>query len=80
MELKSLNCPFCGAGGLEQHAEDESLWHCVHCGADFAAHSAQREYEKLEVTIKAGLGSVIDEALLREKTEKYYNLRSLLWG
>ncbi|MBE6636009.1 MAG: TIR domain-containing protein [Ruminococcaceae bacterium] len=81
MELSVLRCPQCGAEGRLTRREENgaALWHCAHCGGKFTEESKVREYERLEATIKSSLGSVITEALLREKTEKYYNLRSMLW-
>ena len=81
MELLNLKCPACGsAKGLERLSlKGESYLHCAYCGGRFIEHSAEREYEKLESTIKKGLGSVVDEALVRTKTESYYNLRSMLY-
>ena len=79
MELEYLNCPICGANHLEKDASDDSLWRCVYCGARFAMNTAKNEYAKLKSTIQADIGSMIDEAMLRAKEEKYYNLRSHLW-
>ena len=81
MGLEQLKCPACGADKLEIRLENgETIYTCGFCGIEFVDHVGIKEYEKLEATIKAGLGSVIDEALLRERTAKYYNLRSMLWG
>ena len=81
MGLEQLKCPACGADKLESRIENgETVRHCAYCGIDFTDFSGVREYEKLESAIKAGLGSVVDEALVRERTNKYYNLRSMLWG
>ncbi len=81
MELSVLRCPQCGAEGRLTNREENGtvLWHCAHCGGKFTEESKVREYERLEATVRSSLGSVITEALLREKTEKYYNLRSMLW-
>ena len=85
MELEAFRspCPACGAEGEKLQKTEiygEAVWICPHCNGQFTERSANREYEKLEATIKSGLGSVVDEALIREKTEKYYNLRSMLWS
>ena len=81
MALQQLKCPACGADKLERRVVNgETAYHCGFCGAEFEEHIGLREYERLEATIKSGLGSVIDEALLRERTNTYYNLRSLLYG
>ena len=81
MGLVQLKCPACGADKLDARTINGAPgYFCSYCGKEFHEEIGIREYEKLEATIKAGLGSVVDEALLREKMEKYYNLRSLLWG
>lgn len=82
MELHQLRCPACGiTDKLAIITENgQELWHCAYCGGKFTERSAEREYKKLEATIQKGLGSVVDAALKQEKTEKYYNLRSMLWG
>ena len=81
MGLVQLKCPACGADKLEARTLNGAPgYFCAHCGKEFYEEIGIREYEKLEAVIKSGLGSVVDEALLREKMEKYYNLRSLLWS
>ena len=81
MGLVQLKCPACGADKLEARTINGAPgYFCAHCGKEFYEEIGIREYEKLEAVIKSGLGSVVDEALLREKMEKYYNLRSLLWS
>ena len=80
MALQQLICPKCSGEKLQAHTiNGQPAYYCPYCGAEFTEQTGIREYEKLEATIKAGLGSIIDEAFLREKTAKYYNLRSLLW-
>ena len=82
MQLEMLRCPSCGGEGKLSRNEQGSfvLWHCAYCGAEFTEEGAEREYARLENTIKASLGSVVDDALLRERKEKYYNLRAMLWN
>ena len=80
MELSVLRCPQCGSGKLTKMNENgASLWYCTCCKTKFTEESGEREYERLEATVKSSLGSVITDALLNEKIEKYYNLRSMLW-
>jgi len=76
-----MRCPQCGAEGKLSKTEENGmvLWCCAHCAGKFTEESTEREYERLESTVKASLGSVVSEAMLNEKTEKYYNLRSMLW-
>ena len=80
MDFKTISCPVCGATEKHKKTEinGEVFWHCIHCDTDFSEESSIREYERLESYIKQGMGAVIEEALLREKTEKIYNLRSEL--
>ena len=81
MALRQLKCPACGADRLESRVVNgENVYHCGFCGIEFIDQVGLREYEKLEATIKAGLGSVVDDTLLRERMNTYYNLRSLLFG
>ena len=81
MELEVLRCPSCGAEGKLRREEQNNLvlWHCAYCGGKFLDESAEREAARLLDTINSAVGSAIDEAFLREKTEKYYNLRVMLW-
>ena len=81
MELAQLKCPACGADKLENRTiNGEPGFHCGFCGLEFQDHTGIKELEKLEASILSGMGNVIDEALVRERTNKYYNLRSLLFG
>ena len=81
MALKQCVCPKCSAEKLEPRMiNGESGYYCPYCGTEFSEVLGIEEYEKLEATIKSGLGSVIDEALLNERTNKYFNLRSMLWN
>ena len=81
MALQHLICPKCSAEKLEARTiNGQSGYYCPYCGTEFTEQVGLREYEKLEATIRSGLGSVIDEALLNERTNKYFNLRSMLWG
>lgn len=77
MEFQILKCPACGSDkSIERNGE---VCRCGYCGTEFMERLAKREYEKLHVTLRNEMGAAIDEALLRMKTEKYYNLRSILW-
>ncbi|MBE6635935.1 MAG: hypothetical protein E7617_07055 [Ruminococcaceae bacterium] len=81
MDFKVLRCPKCGAEDkLSKKVENGTeIWDCVYCNGKFYVDGIEHEYERLESTIRASLGSVITEALLRERIDKYYNLRSMLW-
>ena len=77
MELKIIRCPSCGAEGSIERRGDG--WFCAHCGTKFTDNSAERAYIKLEKSLCERVSGAMDEALLRERQEKYYNLRSALW-
>ncbi len=81
MELKLLDCPVCGANGKLTGTQENGYitYTCAHCGNKFTEDNAKREYEKLEAGIQASIGTAIENAILREKTAIYYNLRSQLW-
>ena len=87
MPLEQIKCPICGnTETIERiETEQEPTWRCACCYSVFVEKLAKREYEKLESAIRehleAGVGrieSVIDEALLREKTKEFANLRAEL--
>ena len=82
MDYKAVVCPVCGASGNLSKIEErgETMWYCPHCAAKFSEKSSEKEYKKLESTIKGGLGSIVSDLLVRERTELYYNLRSNLWS
>jgi hypothetical protein len=76
MAYKVLRCPYCGAGDVEQK---EDQYHCTYCDCVFTDDSADQAYKKICEGLNAQMRGAIDEALLREHEEKYYNLRTLLW-
>ena len=87
MPLEQIKCPICGNTETVERidTEQEPTWRCACCYSVFVEKLAKREYEKLESAIRehmeAGVGrieSVIDEALLREKTKEFTNLRAEL--
>ena len=80
MALKEIRCPICGnvENLFKEEIGGDVYWTCRSCDVTFVDRLAIREYERMESTIKKGMRSVIDEALLRQQEEKCYNLRSAL--
>lgn len=81
MTFEQIKCPVCGNTEQLKRVESarENTWQCLCCNAVFMERLAKREFEKLEAAVKENLGSVVKDALLREKTDEYYNHRALLW-
>ena len=76
MAYKVLHCPYCGAGEVEQNG---GQYQCRYCNCVFTDDSAEQAYKKICAGLNEQMRGALDEALLREYTEKYYNLRALLW-
>ena len=72
-----MRCPSCGAeGSIDRRGEK---WFCAHCGTSFTDNSAERAFQKMEKCLCERVDGVIDDALMRQREENYYNLRSALW-
>ena len=80
MMYNAVKCPVCGntddlvseIRGMDTH------WLCRCCDTQFTERMAEKEYKRLESTIKKNLGALVDEAILNQNTTAFYNLRSSL--
>ena len=77
MGFEIIRCPYCGNEGKLEKREDS--WFCAHCGNSCTDDGAERAYERIRANIGAQMAGVIDDALMKQREEQYYNLRSLLW-
>ena len=76
MSFKVLQCPVCGAGGVEARGTG---YFCRYCTTEFSDNAAEEAFKRLSESIDSRVESIIDERLRREKEERFYNLRSNLW-
>ena len=81
MEINLSKCPGCGNDSNLELVDvaGEPYYSCGYCNNKFPKRSVENEYRRLEKTIQSGLGSVVNEALIKEKSEQYFNLRNMLW-
>lgn len=77
MEFQVLRCPYCASEGRLKRRDN--LWFCSHCGNECSDDLAEREYRRLESKLNMQLEGIVDEAFKKNREEKYYNLRSILW-
>ena len=77
MGYEILRCPYCGNEGKLERRDD--AWFCAHCGNISTEDNAEKLAERIQSNIGAAMAGAIDSALLKQREEQYYNLRSLLW-